>query len=256
MSALGKSGGRSRRLSWLVGTVAAVRDETATARTLVLDVPGWPGHLAGQHVDVRLTAPDGYSTERSYSIASAPAGERVEITVQVVDDGEVSPYLARVLSVGDPLELRGPVGGYFVWRPSDDQPVQLIAGGSGIVPLMAMARAHAQAASAAPVKLLYSVRGPDEAIYADELAALAAGGLDLRFAYTRRTPPEWPAPAGRVDAALLAASTWTPADEPRVYVCGPTPFVEVVANLLVDAGHEPASIRTERFGPSGGAARS
>ena len=241
----------SRRLFWQVGTVAEVRDETPTARTLVLDVPDWPGHLAGQHLDVRLTAPDGYSTERSYSIASASAEGRVEITVQVVSEGEVSPYLAQVLSVGDPLELRGPVGGYFVWRPDTgiEQPVQLIAGGSGVVPLMAMARARAQAGSRTPFRLLYSVRSPAEALYSSELPTL---GLDLTYAYTRRTPPDWPTPAGRVDAGLLAATTWPPADEPRVYVCGPTPFVEVVANLLVDAGHDPASIRTERFGPTGG----
>lgn len=243
-----------RRLTWQVGTVAEIRDETPSARTLVLDVPDWPGHLAGQHLDVRLTAPDGYSTERSYSIASAPAAGRVEITVQVVSDGEVSPYLAQVLAVGDPLELRGPVGGYFVWRPgptppADEQPVQLIAGGSGIVPLMAMARARVVAGSAAPFRLLYSVRSPAEVIYGAELGTL---GVDVTYAYTRHTPPEWPTPAGRVDAALLAASAFPAAASPRVYVCGPTPFVEVVANLLIDAGHEAGSIRTERFGPSGG----
>jgi ferredoxin-NADP reductase len=234
-----------RRLGWQVATVASVRDETPDARTLVLDVPDWPGHLAGQHLDVRLTAADGYSTERSYSIASASAAGRVEITVQVVDDGEVSPYLARALAVGDPLELRGPVGGYFVWRPSDSEPVQLIAGGSGIVPLMAMVRARGQAGSAAPFKLLYSVRGPESVIYRDELAKTE---IDLTFAYTRRTPPEWPSPPGRVDAAFLGAHAWPAGKAPRCYVCGPTAFVETVANLLVEAGHEPADIRTERFG--------
>lgn len=253
MTARAKSSAPGRRLSWQVGTVAEIRDETPTARTLVLDVAHWPGHLAGQHLDVRLTAPDGYSTERSYSIASATASGRVEITVQVVEDGEVSPYLAQVLSVGDPLELRGPVGGYFVWRPTTEppesgRPVQLIAGGSGVVPLMAMARTRARAGSLTPFRLLYSVRSPAEAIYSAELAAL---GLDLTYAYTRQTPPDWPAPASRVDAGLVAAVTWSPDDKPRVYVCGPTPFVEVVANLLVDAGHDPASIRTERFGPTG-----
>ncbi|MFB9321281.1 ferredoxin reductase [Cryptosporangium minutisporangium] len=242
-----------RRLSWQVATVAEIRHETPSADTLVLDVPEWPGHLAGQHLDVRLTAPDGYSTERSYSIASAPSAGRVEITVQRVEDGEVSPYLAGVLSVGDPLELRGPVGGYFVWRPAtessgSEQPVQLIAGGSGIVPLMAMARTRAQVGSDEPFRLLYSVRSPEEAIYREELPSL---GFEVTYAYTRRTPPDWPVPAGRVDAALLAATTWSPDDKPRVYVCGPTPFVEVVANVLVDAGHDPASIRTERFGPTG-----
>ncbi|SHN47895.1 ferredoxin reductase [Cryptosporangium aurantiacum] len=237
-----------RRLTWQVGTVAAVREETATAKTLVLDVPEWTGHLAGQHLDIRLTAPDGYSTERSYSIASATAAGRVEITVQRVEDGEVSPYLTDVLQVGDPLELRGPVGGYFVWRPADEQPVQLIAGGSGIVPLMAMARTRVQVGSAVPFRLLYSVRSPEEAIYRDELPGL---GFEVTYAYTRRTPPEWPTPAGRVDAGLLAATAWSPDDKPRMYVCGPTPFVEVVANLLVNAGHDPAAIRTERFGPAG-----
>jgi ferredoxin-NADP reductase len=246
-------------LSWQSGKVVERRDETANARTLVLDVPDWPGHLAGQHVDVRLTAPDGYSTERSYSIASASAEGRIEITVQVVDDGEVSPYLAEVLSIGDPLELRGPIGGYFVWRPSpgadaDQQPVQLIAGGSGVVPLMAMARARAASGSTTPFRFLYSVRGPEQIIYRDELTELAAPGtgLDLTYAYTRRTPPDWPAPPGRVDAALLAAEAFPVDRRPRTYVCGPTPFVETVANLLVGAGHEASQIRTERFGPAGG----
>ncbi|MFI5955928.1 ferredoxin reductase [Cryptosporangium sp. NPDC051539] len=253
MSASAKAVGSRRRLTWQIATVAAVRDESVSARTLVLDVPDWPGHLAGQHIDVRLTADDGYSTERSYSIASATAEGRVEITVQVVADGEVSPYLAQVLRVGDPLELRGPVGGYFVWRPGADPsetgpPVELIAGGSGIVPLMAMARTRAQVGSTTPFRLLYSVRSPAEAIYADELAKL---GLQVDYAYTRQTPPGWPTPAGRVTGALLAEVSFAADARPRIYVCGPTPFVEVVANLLVDAGHEPSQIRTERFGPAG-----
>ena len=243
-----------KRLSWQMATVAELRDENAGARTLVLDLPDWAGHLAGQHVDVRLTAPDGYSTERSYSIASAPAEGKVEITVQRVDDGEVSPYLASVLSVGDPLELRGPVGGWFVWRPAQNPPVQLIAGGSGVVPLMAMARTRAAAGSTAPFRLLYSVRGPESVFYRDELTKLAGpgSGLKLTYAYTRQKPPDWPHPAGRIDAALLAARVWPVSEGPRVYVCGPTPFVETVADLLVDAGHDAAGIRTERFGPTGG----
>ncbi|MEU7984430.1 ferredoxin reductase [Streptosporangium canum] len=241
------------RLSWRVATVAAVRDETPTARTIVLDVPGWPGHLAGQHVDVRLTAPDGYSTQRSYSVASAPRGDRLELTVESLPDGEVSPYLTRVLSVGDPLELRGPIGGWFVWRPEAPEPVQLVAGGSGAVPLMAMIRARA-AGAAAPFRLLYSVRDPEAALYRDELrgASEDGSGLDVTYAYTRRAPEGWPRPPGRVDAGLLAETAWAPELDPACYVCGPTGFVETVADLLVAAGHDPARIRTERFGPGGG----
>ena len=158
------------RLTWQVGTVAAVRDETPTARTIALDVPDWPGHLAGQHVDVRLTAPDGYSAQRSYSIASAPGGPRVELTVQRLADGEVSPYLAEVLSVGDPLELRGPIGGWFVWDPEDPGRCCWSAGGSGVVPLMAMVRTRRAAGSRAPFRLVYSARSPQSALYTDELA--------------------------------------------------------------------------------------
>lgn len=235
------------RPGWQLAGVAEVRDETATCRTLVLDVPGWPGHLAGQHVDVRLTAPDGYRASRSYSIASAPEAStasametaRVELTVELVEDGEVSSYLTRVIKPGDPLELRGPVGGWFVWRPGQPGPVQLIGGGSGIVPLMAMIRAGAP-----DVRLLYSVRRPDTVIYAAELAAL---GDSVTFAYTREAPPGVTR-TGRVDAQLLRATTWPPDAGATTYVCGPTPFVETTANLLVDAGHDPATIRTERFG--------
>jgi ferredoxin-NADP reductase len=251
------------RLTWRVATVVAVRDETPTARTLVLDVPDWPGHLAGQHVDVRLTAPDGYRASRSYSIASAASDSRVDLTVDAIPDGEVSPYLTQVLSVGDPLELRGPVGGWFVWRPEQPGPVQLIGGGSGVVPLMAMIRSHGASDSDTPVRLLYSVRRPSSVIYRDELGELASKGeVELTVAYTREAPAATAAPAaspllparqvGRVDAALLASATFRPEEAPAVYVCGPTPFVETVADLLVTAGHDPASIRTERFGPSGG----
>lgn len=241
-----------RRLTWQVATVTAVRDESATARTIVLDVPEWPGHLAGQHVDVRLTAPDGYRASRSYSIASAWTGETVELTVELVPDGEVSPYLVEVLKVGDPLEIRGPVGGWFVWRPEQTDPVQLIGGGSGVVPLMAMLRAHAAARSTAPVRLLYSVRRPASVMYLDDLKELAASEeVALTFVYTREAPPG-ESRLGRIDADLLTASTWAPADEPSTYVCGPTPFVESVADLLVEAGHDPARVRTERFGPTGG----
>jgi ferredoxin-NADP reductase len=238
------------RLIWRVATVASLRDETATARTLVLDVPGWPGHLAGQHVDVRLTAADGYTAIRSYSIASDAAGDRLEITVEQVRDGEVSPYLAQVAAVGIPLEVRGPIGGWFTWQPGQIEPVQLVAGGSGVVPLMAMVRAHATANSPAPIRLLYSTRRPNTVIYSDELAGRATAGLSVDLAYTRVVPPDWPRPPGRVDAALLAAATFAPDVAPTCYVCGPTPFVEAIADLLLAAGHDAARVRTERFGGS------
>jgi ferredoxin-NADP reductase len=195
------------RLSWLVARLADIRDETATARTLILEVPGWPGHLPGQHIDVRLTAEDGYSTQRSYSIASAPAGSRLELTIQRLDDGEVSPYLADVLSRGDPLELRGPVGGYFAWHPADPAPVLLIGGGSGMVPLMAMVRTRIASGSQAPMRLIYSTRSPDTLLYAAELERIAAGGsgLSVDVVYTRAAPPGTRGRTGRLDADRLAA---------------------------------------------------
>jgi ferredoxin-NADP reductase len=242
-----------RRLTWQVGTVTEVRAETSTARTVVLDVPDWPGHLAGQHLDVRLTAPDGYHASRSYSIASAWTGTTIELTVEQVPDGEVSPYLVDVIKVGDPLEVRGPVGGWFVWEPEQEGPIQLIGGGSGVVPLMAMLRAHAAAASTTPSRLLYSVRRPASVIYVADLKELAASDdVDITFAYTREAPPGEKRSPARVDAELLKAVTFQPEDAPTTYVCGPTPFVEAVADLLVAAGHDPARVRTERFGPTGG----
>jgi ferredoxin-NADP reductase len=243
-----------RRLTWQVATVAEARVETPSATTLVLDVPGWETHLAGQHVDVRLTAPDGYRTQRSYSIASAPAPGRLEITVQRVRDGEVSPYLAGEARAGDQVELRGPIGGYFVWSPPAPEPVLLVAGGSGVVPLMAMIRTRAAAASRVPFRLIYSVRTPADAIYAAELRGRVRddNGLDVAYAYTRQAPHGWPGRIGRVDAAQLARDGWPVSLRPRAYVCGPTAFVETVADRLVDAGHAPAQIRTERFGPTGG----
>jgi ferredoxin-NADP reductase len=241
-----------RRLTWQVGTVTEIRQETETARSIVLEVPDWPGHLAGQHLDVRLTAPDGYRASRSYSVASPWTGGRIELTVEEVPEGEVSPYLVEALKVGDPLEIRGPVGGWFVWKPEQTGPVQLIGGGSGIVPLMAMLRAHADARSAAPARLLYSVRRPASVIYVDDLKHLAASDdVDLTFVYTREAPPGEPR-VGRIDADVLQAKASAPSDELTTYVCGPTPFVEVVADLLVDAGHDPGRVRTERFGPTGG----
>ena len=240
-------------VSWRIGTVVAVRDETPTARTLALDVPDWPGHLAGQHVDVRLTAPDGYSASRSYSIASAPNAEkRVELTVERLPDGEVSPYLTQVVAVGDRLELRGPIGGWFVWRPERVEPVQLIAGGSGLVPLMAMVRARAAAGGSAPFRLLYSVREPGAVLYGEELRAQAqTGGTVVSYAYTRVAPANWPGRPGRIDATLIAEAAWPPSGSPTCYVCGPTPFVETAAGLLTAAGYPADRIRTERFGPTG-----
>jgi len=241
-----------RRLSWQVATVTDVRRETATARTLVLAVPEWPGHLAGQHLDVRLTAPDGYRASRSYSIGSAWGGDTIELTVEQVPDGEVSPYLVDVVKAGDELEVRGPVGGWFVWKPEQEGPVQLIGGGSGIVPLMAILRTHAAAESTTPVRLIYSVRGPASVIYVDDLKRVAAGDhVDVRLVYTREAPAGEPR-VGRIDAELIERLAFTPAESPTTYVCGPTPFVETAADLLVAAGYDPARVRTERFGPTGG----
>jgi ferredoxin-NADP reductase len=241
-------------MSWRVATVVALRHQSPTARSIVLDVPGWPGHAAGQHVDVRLTAPDGYTAVRSYSIASAVDGDRVELTVEQLPDGEVSPYLGSELIVGDAIEIRGPIGGWFVWRPDQREPIQLIAGGSGVVPLVAIARSHAAAGSRSPIRLLYSVREPSSVLHASEIEDLASrnGGLILTYAFTRSAPPGWDRPPGRVDAELLADSTWPAELAPTCYVCGPTSFVESVADLLVEAGHDPARVRTERFGPTGG----
>ncbi|HWG63068.1 MAG TPA: ferredoxin reductase [Streptosporangiaceae bacterium] len=242
------------RLTWRVATVVAVRDETATARTIGLDVPGWPGHRAGQHVDVRLTAQDGYSTERSYSIASAARAAPLELTVQRLADGEVSPYLTQVLAPGDPIEIRGPVGGWFVWDQASTAPVLMLAGGSGIVPLMAMIRTRAASAATAPFRLVYSVRSPETAMYGAELAQRdqPGSGLEVSYLYTRVAPAGSPVPVGRINAEVLAARGWPATDEPDVFVCGPTGFVEGAANLLVDAGHKPDRIKTERFGPTGG----
>jgi ferredoxin-NADP reductase len=242
------------RLSWRVGTVVALHDETATARTITLEIPDWPGHLAGQHVDVRLTASDGYSAVRSYSIASAPNPERrVELTVERLPNGEVSPYLTQEVAVGDRLELRGPIGGWFVWRTKQTEPIQLVAGGSGVVPLMAMIRTRASAGSTASLRLLYAVREPGAVFYRDELQALSHGdnSLSLTYAYTRTAPKGWPRPPSRIDAALIATTTWPSNLVPTCYVCGPTSFVEVATDLLIASGNGLDKIRTERFGPTG-----
>ena len=239
-------------MSWRAATVAAVRRETSTAATVTLRVPGWPGHEAGQHLDLRLTAEDGYTATRSYSIASVPDVDSVEVTVERLGDGEVSPYLVDEVRPGDRVEVRGPVGGWFVWRPEQKEPVLLVGGGSGVVPLMAVVRRHRQAGSAAPLRLVYSVRDPDATIYRDELESQNGDGLCLTYVFTRRTPEGWPRPAGRLDGALLAEASFAPRDGATSYVCGPTGFVEAVADLLIGAGHDPRRVRTERFGPSGG----
>jgi ferredoxin-NADP reductase len=244
-----------RRLSWRTAEVSELVDETSSARSIVFTVPGWPGHRAGQHVDVRLTAPDGYQAERSYSIASPPeTGERVAITVERIDDGEVSPFLAGELRVGDKIELRGPIGGYFVWTATLGGPLLLIAGGSGICPLMAMLRHRAAQKSAVPARLLYSARSLDDVIYRDELERLVANGVGLEVApaLTRVRPPGWTGYQRRIDTAMLAEFAWPPDQSPLIFVCGPTPLVESVAESLVQLGHEPERIKTERFGPTGG----
>ena len=229
-------------LAWRVATVAAVREETPRVRTLVLDVDGWPRHRAGQHVDIRLTAEDGYQAERSYSVASAP-GDPLELTVELVEDGEVSPYLVEELDVGDVFELRGPIGGYFVWEPGHGGPLLLIAGGSGVVPLRAMLRTRP---SDVPARLVYSVRTLGDVIYRDELDRL---GGDVVVTLTREQRES--RRRGRVDAELLREVGFGPGEAPRIFVCGPTSFVEAIASALVELGHAPERVRTERFGPTG-----
>jgi ferredoxin-NADP reductase len=226
--------------------------ETAHAKTIVLDIPGWPGHVAGQHVDVRLTAEDGYQAERSYSIASAPESPELSLTVVVFEEGEVSPYLVEELRVGDEFEVRGPVGGYFTWRVENGGPLLLVAGGSGLVPLMAILRHHAAQGSTVPVRLLVSTRSLNDVLYRDELAAMAGrAGVEVSYTLTREQPAGWTGFGRRVDAEMLTAVGPSPGDDPRVYVCGPTAFVEHVADRLVELGHAPAAIRAERFGPTG-----
>jgi len=279
-----------RRLTWLVATVKEIKDETATARTLTLDVPGWPGHEPGQHVTVKLTAADGYSAQRSYSIASASEPDHLELTVQRVDDGEVSSYLAGIAEPGDQFELRGPIGGWFAWQDDDPRPLLLLAGGSGIVPLMSMIRAHEAVKSPTSVQLIYSARTPDDVIYADELSRrsrlsplIVVTYLYTRLTRWRKTPakvtpdsqvtsvpkhgglfsrhPAEPAAAqglppvhgyaGRLSADVLAKTAFPPELHPAVFACGPSGFVEAASELLVAAGFPAASIKTERFGPTG-----
>jgi len=240
------------RTAWRVGTVVEARPETSSARRIVLDVPDWPGNDAGQHLDVRLTAPDGYQAQRSYSIASAGPGTRVELAVDELPEGEVSPFLVEGVQVGDKLELHGPLGGYFVWMPQivtrDTRPVQLIAGGSGVVPFLAMVRAHAAAADPTPFRLLYAVREPGDVFYRQELIQLALSGLKLDYVYSRTAPRDWPVPAGRITKEALAGFVVPASENPRVFICGSTGFVELVASWLIELGHAAADIRTERFG--------
>jgi len=238
------------RLRWRVATLAAHRDETAGARTLVLDVPAWPGHLPGQHMDVRLTAEDGYSTQRGYSLASAPGAERIELTVQQVDGGEVSPYLVAGMALGDQVEVRGPVGGWFVWRPESTEPVLLVGGGVGLVPLMSMIRTRRAEGSAAPFRLVYSVRAPADRLYLPEL--LDGTGTPTAVVHTRSAPEGSARPPSRLRAEDLTVHGWPAEQAPTCYVCGPTGFVEHAAGRLVALGHAPERIRTERFGPTGG----
>ena len=227
--------------------------ETPRVRTLVLSIPDWSGHLAGQHVDVRLTAGDGYQAQRSYSISSAPEDAQLKLSVERLEDGEVSPYLADELRAGDQLELRGPIGGYFVWEASMTDPLLLVGGGSGVCPLMAMLRHRAARSSTVPAKLLYSARDLGDVIYRSELERLGAGeGLEVVLTLTRSQPPGWTGYGRRVDNEMLAEVAWPPERRPLVYICGPTPFVEAVAGSLVALGHDPMRIRTERFGPTGG----
>jgi ferredoxin-NADP reductase len=241
------------RIRWQVATVRDLREETAETRTLVLDVPDWRGHLAGQHVDVRLTAEDGYQAQRSYSIASAPEAPHLELTVERVADGEVSTYFTEEIRDGDQFEIRGPIGGHFTWRVEDGGPLLLVAGGSGVVPLMAMLRHRAARGSGVDARLLLSSRRLFDVIYRDELAAFATDpGVEVAITLTREQPSGWQGFDRRIDAEMVEAVGPPPAAAPRVFVCGPTGFVETAADLLVALGHDPRAIRAERFGPSGG----
>jgi ferredoxin-NADP reductase len=238
------------RLTWQVATVAGLTRETPSVCTIELEPPDWAGHRAGQHLDVRLTAEDGYRAERSYSIASAP-GERLAITVERLDDGEVSPYLTEELQVGDELELRGPIGGYFVWEPKDDSPLMLLAGGSGVVPLRCILRDRLRTGSDVPARLLYSARTLPDVIYRDELGQ-HHDGVEVSYTLTRSQPPGWTGHTGRINAGLLAGAAWPAAANPVAYVCGPTSFVETAAAALVGLGYPPERVKTERFGATGG----
>jgi ferredoxin-NADP reductase len=239
------------RLTWQVRTAVELVTETPQTRSIALDLPHWSGHRPGQHVDVRLTAEDGYQAQRSYSIASAPEDDHVVLTVERLENGEVSPYLVDELRTGDELELRGPIGGYFIWGESLGGPLLLVAGGSGLVPFRSMWRHHRAVRSRVPVRLLCSARSLPLLIYRDELTQIKADGIEVSVTLTREQPEGWRGYRGRIDQDLLAEVSWPPDERPLIYVCGPTAFVEATANALVALGHEPNRIRTERFGGTG-----
>jgi ferredoxin-NADP reductase len=236
------------RGSWRTAYLVGTREETATARTLRFEVAGWPGHLAGQHVDLRLTADDGYTAQRSYSLSAPADGTKIEVAVQLVSDGEVSPYLVEDMQIGDALEVLGPVGGWFVWHPTSTDPVLLIGGGSGVAPLRAIWQARSTAGVTAPTRLLYSVRTPRDVYFSGDL--LGTPGVEVL--YTREAPPGSTRSARRIDADDVRIHGLPAEAKPTCYVCGPTPFVEAVTQMLLDAGHDATRVRAERFGASGG----
>lgn len=241
-----------RRLNWTVAEVVELVDETPRVRSILLKSAGWAGHLPGQHIDIRLTAQDGYQAQRSYSIATPEDEEMLTITVELIEDGEVSPYLFEELAMGDQIEIRGPIGGYFVWEETSADPVQLVGGGSGVVPLMAMLRSRVRIASDIPFNYLSSARSHEDLLFQNELDVIGSdGGVTVVHTLTRSHPENWSGPTRRVDRAMLDEYAWPSGDQPLVYVCGPTGFVENVATSLVEIGHPPDRIRTERFGPSG-----
>jgi ferredoxin-NADP reductase len=248
----------ARQLKWQLGTVVEIRQETPKVKSLILEVPDWATHLAGQHVDVRLTGEDGYQAQRSYSIASAPGDKHLRLTVERIEGGEVSPYLTDGLRVGDRIELRGPIGGYFVWNERDEKndgsPLFLAAGGSGIAPLMSMLRHRANTGTTVPTRLLYSSRCYEEIIDREELDRLSANDPSLRVIHTltRWRPPNWTGYGRRMDLAMLTETAWPAAEKPLAFTCGPTALVEAVADYLLELGYEPGRIKTERFGPTGG----
>ena len=241
------------RLTWQLARVVELTAETSRTKSIVLDAADWAGHRAGEHVDIRLTAPDGYQAQRSYSIASAPEDPHLVLTVEEIDDGEISPYLTEELRPGDELELRGPIGGYFVWDSAQPGPLQLFAGGSGIVPLRAMLRHRAATSSSTPTRLLYSARSLQDVIYRHELLEASGDpGVDVMVALTRSWPEDWTGHRGRIDERLLDADAWPASDEPWIYICGPTGFVEAISQRMVQRGHPPDRVKTERFGPTSG----
>jgi ferredoxin-NADP reductase len=240
------------RLTWQVGEILETVDETPKVKSLAVNLPGWQGHRAGQHVDIRLTAEDGYQAVRSYSIASPPEERRIVVTVERLDDGEVSPYLVDEVRPGDRLEFRGPIGGYFVWEVAQGGPLFLVAGGSGIVPLRAMIRHRLAAGSDVPIRLLYSSRSPNDVIYRSELEELSGhDGIEVIHSYTRTQPPGWTGYQRRIDTAMLQEVAPPPEKRPLTYICGPTQLVEAAASGMVTLGHDPVRVRTERFGPTG-----